>query len=58
MKGKFKETDLRYLFVSYDSEYTPQFLSFEGVSKNFKRDFNLREREGLSIEDYVYRLYE
>jgi len=26
MEGKFKGTGLKYLFISYDSEYTPKFL--------------------------------
>jgi len=56
--GGFKDTGLKYLFVSYDTAYTPDFLSFEGVTTNFKKDPNLRERQGLTIEDYVSRLYE
>jgi hypothetical protein len=57
IKGKFNDTGLEYLFVSYDTEYTPNFLSFEGVSTNIKQDKNLTERKVLKIEDYVDRLY-
>ena len=57
-EGEFKDTGLKYLFVSYDTAYAPEFLSFEGVTTNFKKDPNLRERQGLTIEDYVSRLYE
>lgn len=58
LEGKFKQTGLKYLFVSFDTEYTPQFLSFDGISNNVKKDPNLRERKGLSIYDYVRRIYE
>ncbi len=57
IEGKFEGTGFRYLFITYDSQYTPQFLSFEKVSKNVKRDFNLRERKFGSLEDYVEKLY-
>jgi hypothetical protein len=58
LEGKFKDTGLDYLFVSFDTQYPYSYLSFEGVSKNVKRYKDLREREGLSIEDYVRRIYE
>ncbi len=57
-KGKFKDTGLEYLFVSYDSNCTPKFLDFKGVSSNILRDKNLKERKVLTIEDYVRRVYE
>jgi hypothetical protein len=58
LEGKFKGTKLKYLLVSFDTEYTPSFLSFKGVSNNVKKDKDLRERNGLNIKDYVQRLYE
>lgn len=58
LEGKFLDTGLNYLFVSFDTEYPYNFLSFEGISKNTKRDPNLRERKVLKIEDYVERLYQ
>jgi len=58
MEGKFKSTGFNYLFLSFDTEYTSKFLSFEGISLDKKRDFNLRERKELNIEDYVSRLYD
>jgi len=58
LEGKFGNTGLNYLFVSFDTEYPYDFLSFEGVSRNVKRDPDLRERKALSIKDYVKRLYE
>ncbi len=57
LKGKFLDTGLDYLFVSFDTEYPYSFISFEGISKNIKRDSDLRERKVLKIEDYVERLY-
>ena len=57
-EGKHKGTDYRYLFVTLDTEYTPKFLSFEGVSENIKRDSDLRERKKGNVEDYVMRMYE
>jgi len=56
--GKFLDTGLDYLFVSFDTEYPYSFVSFEGVSQNVKRDPDLRERKVLKIEDYVERSYE
>lgn len=57
-EGKSVGTDYRYLFSSFDSNAPYTFLSFEKVSKNFKRDFDLRERVKGSLEDYVRNLYE
>ena len=57
IEGKVFGTDYRYLFVSYDTIYTPQFLNFSGISKNVKRDFDLRERKKGTSEDYVSSLY-
>ncbi len=45
IEGKVKGTDFRYLFISYDTRYHPNFLDFEGASKNIKKDSELRERE-------------
>jgi hypothetical protein len=58
MKGKFKSAGLNYLFKTYDSNCTPNFINFEGVSENIKKDKDLVERTGLKIEDYIERVYE
>jgi hypothetical protein len=57
VKGKFANTGLEYLFVSYDTKATPKFLSFKGISTNIKHDKDLVERKVLKIEDYIDRLY-
>ena len=56
--GKVKGTPFRYLFVSYDTIYSPSLLSFKGISENVKKDLDLRERKRGNIEDYVANLYE
>ena len=58
IRGKFKNTELDYLLVSYDTNATPKFLDFKGISNNILKDNNLVERKVLSIEDYVQRTYE
>jgi len=58
MKGKFKNTGFKYIFASYDSNCTPSFISFNGVSNNIRMDKDLVERDGLKIEDYIERTYE
>ena len=57
LEGKAIGTDYRYLFVSYDSTAPLEFLSFEGVSKNVKRDRNLVARARGDIKDYIRRIY-
>jgi len=56
--GKVVGTDFRYLFVTCDTAYTHTYVSFEGVSKNIRKDPDLRERKRGDIEDYVADLYE
>ncbi|MEX0920715.1 MAG: hypothetical protein WDZ62_00420 [Candidatus Pacearchaeota archaeon] len=58
LEGKHYGTNFRFLFVSYDTQYSPKFLDFKGVSENVKRDTDLRERKVGSIEDYILRKYE
>lgn len=57
IKGKFKDTGLDYLLISYDTNATPKFLDFKGISNNIFKDNNLIERKVLSVEDYVQRMY-
>jgi hypothetical protein len=56
--GIHKKTGFEYLFVSFDTQYTPKFLSFREVSNNVKKDPNLIERRFSDILDYVRRLYD
>ena len=55
--GKIKDSDLFYLFESYDSQI--KTTGFLGLGKPVKRDLNLKERvrSGYSIEDYVEITY-
>lgn len=56
-EGKHAGTDFRYLFVVLDTQYTPKFLDFGGVSNNVKRDFDLKRRKVGTIEEYVHQMY-
>jgi len=59
-EGKVKDTDYRFLFVSYDSSVSPEMVDWSNVKKKVIRDKELWERKDSSdgIEDYVNRLYE
>lgn len=59
-EGKVKGSKFRYLFGTYDSMVAPRIIDWSGISKNVKRDPQLRERvkEGHTIEDYVFNIYE
>jgi len=56
-EGQFVGTEYRYLFVSYDTAYSPKLFGPSEVSKNLKQDSALRERKRGNIEDYVANLY-
>ncbi|MFA5857242.1 MAG: hypothetical protein WC867_07805 [Candidatus Pacearchaeota archaeon] len=55
--GKVKDSDLRYLFCSYDSLIKPEMINWSNINKPIKRDLDLRERKIGNIEDYVASLY-
>lgn len=57
LEGKVVGTDYRYLFVTLDTAYHRNLVSFESVSKNIKKDTNLIERKKGTIEDYVASVY-
>ena len=60
IEGKVQGTRLRYLFISYDSPASQEVLNLSRLRKPLKRDLDLRERikKGLSVEDYVAKIYE
>jgi len=57
-EGKAVGTDYRYLYIAYDTFYSPTLLSFEGISKNVKRDSDLRDSTRRTAKEYVHRIYE
>ncbi|MDO8622720.1 MAG: hypothetical protein Q7R52_00580 [archaeon] len=57
-EGKVKDSKLRYLFDSYDSDVSPTNINLSRLRKPVKRDFDLKERQRGSIEDYVFNTYE
>ena len=56
VEGKCAGTRFKYLFRSYDTLYSPDFLRIP--SKNSLRDFSLVEKKRGTIEDYVSNIYE
>ena len=57
IEGKTEGTEFRYLFVSFDTPFSPKLLDFYKISNNVKRDESLRERTRGNIEDYVESIY-
>ena len=60
IEGKVGDSGLRYLFETYDTKYSPEFIKPEEVSKNVVQDPRLKERKrkGFTIENYVADLYD
>jgi hypothetical protein len=56
--GKVADSNLRYLFGSYDTVVAPKEIDWTKISKSIKKDGDLRERVRGNIEDYVANLYE
>ncbi|MFH1311074.1 MAG: hypothetical protein ABIH65_01575 [Nanoarchaeota archaeon] len=54
-EGKVKDSDMFYLFHTYDSRIL--LKRFSGTKKLVRRDFDLKERVRGSIEKYVERMY-
>tara|TARA_Y100000310_G_C20664025_1_gene806447 strand:+ start:302 stop:691 length:390 start_codon:yes stop_codon:yes gene_type:complete len=57
-EGKVKNTDFRYLFVSYDTLYSQQYVNPSQFFSPVKKDSDLVERTRTNIEDYVANIYE
>ncbi len=57
-EGKVTGTEFRYLFKSYDTLYSMQFLRNALFDFKAVQDPNLRERKVGNIEDYVANIYE
>lgn len=58
LEGKAGGTDYRYLFLSYDTKAPINYVTFEGISKNVKKDTNLVERMRGNVKDYIRGIYE
>jgi len=58
IEGRVKDSRLKYLFETYESKYPPEFVNPKNIFNNVIQDLALTERNVLSIEDYVERLYE
>jgi len=57
-EGKVRNSELRYLFVSFDSVVAPKMIRWKRVKRPVKPDDNLVERKKGNIETYVSNLYE
>ncbi len=64
IEGKVEGTKFRYLFVSYDTQYNPQFVDPKKIFKEVVKDSDLYERNkskknklNLGIEEYVANFY-
>lgn len=57
VEEKVRNSNMRYLFESYDSDIAPREINFSRLKKKIKRDYNLAERKIGSIEDYAARIY-
>jgi hypothetical protein len=55
--GSLRDSDLKYVYNCYDSECTPDYVSFEGVSNRIKKDENLSGRKFILVKDYLERIY-
>ena len=58
IEGNVKNSRLKYLFESFDSDQKPSMLDLIKLGKPVKRDFDLYERKRGDIENYVANLYE
>ena len=57
VEEKVRNSDMFYLFRSYDSDISPREINFSKIGRRLKRDYYLSERKRGSIEDYVARIY-
>ncbi len=51
------EKDLEYLYRCYDTEYTPHYVDFSGISNKIKKDSKLLGRKVIFNKDYLERIY-
>ncbi len=58
LKGKVKNSDLQFLFVTLETPLNLEVLRLENLEVKLIKDSELYEREYTKIEDYVSRLYE
>ncbi len=54
-EGKVEGTKFRYLFTSFNSRTSPEYLNWKGLVE--KKDDDLVERKRGKLEDYVANLY-
>ena len=56
-EGRVRNSDLRYLFASYDSTTAPRMIKWSKIERPVVRDRDLSERQKGSVEDYVASVY-
>ena len=56
-QGKVLNSELRYLFQTYDSQVNPSRVRFTSLSKPIKRDLSLNERVRGNIDNHVKSEY-
>lgn len=57
VEEKVRNSDMFYLFRSYDSNIAPREINFSRIRKKLKRDYNLAERKRGNIENYISDIY-
>jgi len=55
--GKVLDSDLRYLFQTYDTYTNPSLINLSNSGHLIKRDLRLKERQVGSIDNYVESEY-
>ncbi|MCA9487879.1 MAG: hypothetical protein KC516_02870 [Nanoarchaeota archaeon] len=60
LEGRVGNSGLRYLFETYDTKYSSEFMDPSKIFERVVKDPNLKERvrKGFSVEDYVADFYD
>jgi hypothetical protein len=58
LEFKVKESEWGLLLVTYDALISPNTLKLSDLGRDIKRDYKLIDKQFLSIEDYLRRIYE
>lgn len=53
-----KNSEWGLLFVTYDTLIKPEMLNLENLNIPVRRDYQLKGKKVLDIEDYLTRIYE
>lgn len=56
-RGKVKNSDLEYIFQTFDSNSPPKIINRRRIGRNIIEDYRLCERLVGKVEDYIKKLY-